>query len=73
MRSIVTKGGIPTFVSKIEYDFLEGMESITYKKDLNEHQAELARVLTSRGVLQRFSDANDGIYYKTNQNKGHSL
>lgn len=70
MRSVVTQGGIPTFVSKNEFDFVEGIGKVAYKKDLNEHQAEMARVLTSRGVLQRFSDADKGIYYTPNQNKG---
>jgi len=70
MRSVLTKGGIPTFVSKIEYDFLESMGDAIYKKDLNEHQAEMAKMLTGRGVLQRFKDADQGIYYLRNQNKG---
>jgi hypothetical protein len=37
---------------------------------LNERQAELARMLTSRGVLQRFMDADKGIYYQPNTNEG---
>lgn len=70
MRSVLTKGGFPTFVSKTEYDFLESMGDAIYKEDLNEHQAEMAKVLTGRGVLQRFKDADRGIYYLRNQNKG---
>lgn len=70
MRSVVTKGGIPTFVSNTEFEFLESFETQIYKKDLNERQAEIAKMLTSRGVLQRFNDADQGIYYMRNQNKG---
>ena len=70
MRSVVTKGGIPTFVSTAEHTFLEGMDGPVYKDTLDEHKAEMARVLTSRGVLQRFSDTDRGIYYIKNQNKG---
>lgn len=70
MRSIVLKGGIPTFVSKEEYNFLETIDTNAYKDKMTERQAEMARVLTGRGVLQRFSDADRGIYYKRNTNKG---
>lgn len=74
MRSVVIKGGIPTFVSNHEYKFIEeNFEhgDVIYKSDLNEHDAEIAKVLTSRGVLQRFSDADRGIYFKRNVNEGY--
>ena len=70
MRSIMTKGGIPVFVSGPEYDFIEDIDESVFKADLTERQAELARMLTSRGVLQRFSDVDKGIYYMKNQNNG---
>lgn len=70
MRSIVTAGGFPTFVSKEEYNFLETIEHNAYKDKMNERQAEMAKQLTHRGVLQRFSDADRGIYYKRNTNQG---
>ena len=70
MRSIVTAGGFPTFVSSEEYHFLETIDPVAYKDKMNERQAELAKMLTSRGVLQRFSDADRGIYYKRNTNQG---
>jgi len=72
MRSIMTKGGIPTFVSGPEYDFVESINESVYKSELTARQAELARMLTSRGILQRFNDADKGIYYMKNQNKGIS-
>lgn len=71
MRAFVTRGGIPTFISKREEEFIESMKELTYKKDLNEQQRELAKVLTSRGVLERFLDVDKGIYYKANRNKGY--
>lgn len=70
MRSFVIKGGISTFVSNLEHKFLESIEDITYKSELTERQAELARVLTGRGILRRFLDVDKGIYYVPNKDKG---
>lgn len=70
MRSVLTAGGISTFISGEEYNFLETIDNLTYKDTMTERQAEIARNLTSRGVLQRFSDADRGIYYTKNVNKG---
>jgi hypothetical protein len=73
MRSITIKGGIPTFIAQHESDFIdENFEhgDVIYKSELNEREAEIARVLTSRGVLQRFSDGDKGIYYSKNINTG---
>lgn len=71
MRSILTVGGIHTFVSEQEHKFLERFESKpVYKNDLNEQDAELARKLTSRGVIKRFKEDTKGIYFLKNQNKG---
>jgi hypothetical protein len=70
MRSFIVKGGIPTFISNSEYEFLESIGKIAYKTQFNERQAEVARMLTSRGVLQRFMDADKGIYYTPNTNEG---
>lgn len=70
MRAFVIKGGIPTFISNHEREFIESIGDIAYKSELNERQAEIAKVLTSRGVLQRFMDADKGIYYKPNRNQG---
>jgi len=70
MRSVVTKGGIPTFVSSEEYNFLNTINETAYKDEMDERQAEMAKVLTSRGILQRFSDGDRGIYYKRNINQG---
>jgi hypothetical protein len=70
MRSMVTKGGFPTFVSTEEYDFIESIPKNTYKSKLDDRQAELAKVLTRRGLLSRYSDPDKGIYYTRNQNTG---
>lgn len=70
MRSVLTVGGIHTFISTQEHTFLESIGDIAYKDKLDEREAEIARMLTSRGVLQRYSDADRGIYYVKNQNKG---
>lgn len=68
MRVVITAGGFPTFVSGEEYEFVEQCSKNVYKETLTERQAEIAKMLTSRGVLQRFNDEK-GIYYTRNQNK----
>jgi hypothetical protein len=68
MRSIVTKGGFPTFVSSEEYALVESITDTVLKSKLDERQREVAKVLVSKGVLQRFKDSNDRIYYTRNQN-----
>ena len=70
MRTVLTSGGIPTFVSTQEHEFLESLDEVAYKDKMNERQAEMAKILTGRGVLQRFRDNDRGIYYTRNQNKG---
>lgn len=73
MKSVVIKGGIPTFIAKHESDFIdENFEhgDKIYKRELSEREAEIARVLTGRGILQRFSDGDQGIYYTKNINTG---
>jgi hypothetical protein len=70
MRSVVTKGGIPTFVSTEEYEFIQSISDTVYKSKLDERQQEVAKMLTGRGLLQRFKDSDNGIYYTRNQNQG---
>ncbi len=70
MKSVMTRGGVLTFVSKEEHEFLESIDNLAYKDDLTERETEIARMLTGRGVLQRFSDNDRGIYYTRNINKG---
>lgn len=69
MRTVTTPGGIETIVSYREFEFLESIQESVYKKDLDEFTAEMARSLTTRGVLNRLYD-DDGIYYVRNKNKG---
>ena len=70
MRSVLTAGGIPTFVTSQEWELIVQCDEPLYKQNLKEFEAETARILTTRGVLQRFYDADKGIYYVKNQNKG---
>lgn len=70
MRSILTTGGIPTFVTAREWELIERCDQPLYKQNLDEFEAETARQLTTRGVLQRFMDVDKGIYYVKNQNEG---
>ena len=66
MRSFITKGGIPVFMSNTEHEFVEWMTPPTYKRDLSPRKAEIARILTSRGILNRYMDVDKGIYYVLN-------
>lgn len=73
MKTVIIKGGIPTFIARHESDFIDENfkhGDVIYKSELSEREAEIARVLTSRGVLQRFSDGDKGIYYSKNINTG---
>ena len=58
------------FVSSEEYDFIESITEAAYKCKMDERQAEMAKLLTSRGVLSRYRDDQKGIYYTRNQNQG---
>ena len=64
MRTILISGGLQTFVSMEEFKFLEKFneQANVYKEKLTERDAEIARILTSRGVLDRKKD-DIGIYY----------
>lgn len=71
MRTVLTTGGIPTFITGREHEFLEKFDNKPiFKKSLNEQEAEMARILTNRGVLTRRRDEQRGIFYVKNQNKG---
>ena len=70
MRTILISGGLQTFVSMEEFKFLERFDEQAnlYKEKLTERDAEIARILTSRGVLDRKKD-DIGIYYIRETNK----
>lgn len=71
MRSVLTTGGIPTFISNEEHTFLESCgDEPVFKSQLDEREQEIARKLNGRGVLQRFRDTGKGLYYIKNQNEG---
>jgi arginine repressor len=70
MKAMLTMGGITTMVSNEEYEFIESIENSVLKDNLTERQAEVARMLTSRGVLQRFKNDNNKIYYTRAHNQG---
>lgn len=70
MKSVIIRGGLTTMISNEEYEFIESIDKSVTKNDLTERQAEVARMLTSRGVLQRFKNAQNEIYYQKNINQG---
>lgn len=63
MRSVLTSGGIQTFVSLYEKELLDKYEGKEMPKtELSEREQEIAKILTHRGVLSR-EENEDGIYY----------
>lgn len=70
MKSVTIKGGFPVFLASHEHEFLESVGDVVYKDQLDERQAQVAKELTTRGVLQRYMDVDRGIYYKPNVNEG---
>ena len=56
MRTVLTQGGIPTFVSTNEFDFISGLsEQDISSKQLTERERYIADNLVSRGVLKRIN------------------
>lgn len=68
MRSYIARGGIVTFITEEEHALLEKIGEKVYKKALDEREAEVATILTRRGILERYKDESTGIYYITKGN-----
>lgn len=72
MRSVLTLGGIETFISIYEGDLLARFEMDEDKKifasDLDERQTELAEGMLKKGVLDVNED-NGNKYYFLNINR----
>lgn len=68
MRFREIRGGIQVPVSNEEQELLERIEksSGTLRKDLNERERELARLMVSRGVLNRVRDQEQQVRYLIN-------
>jgi hypothetical protein len=68
MRFREIRGGIQVPVSNEEQELLERIEksSSTLRKDLNERERELARLMVSRGVLNRVRDSEQQVRYLIN-------
>lgn len=69
MRSILTAGGIHTFLTIREGKFLASHEDLkVYKSELTERERTIANQLVRKGVLNRF--VREGkMYYTRNVNK----
>ena len=70
MRTALTIGGIESFIGMHEAEFLTkfGGSGQIQKDDLNEREKELARKLTSRGLLARQTN-EDGVFFMRNINR----
>lgn len=67
MRSVLTLGGIETFISVYEGDLLARFEMDEDKKifasELDERQTELAEGMLKKGVLDVNEDAGNKYYF----------
>lgn len=71
MRSMITKGGIYTWINVRENKFIEekfNENSELLKDDLNEREQYIAQTLVGRGVLER-EVVDNSTSYKLNINK----
>lgn len=71
MKSIVTKGGIYTWINTRENQFIEKYfqsDQLLERKDLNEREQYIAQTLVGRGVLDKDVNGQD-VSYKLNINK----
>ena len=68
MRFREIRGGIQVPVSNEEQELLERIEKSSgmFRKDLNERERELARLMVSRGVLNRMRDDDKQVRYLIN-------
>ena len=67
MRSVLTRGGIETFISVYEGDLLARFEADEDKKifanELDERQTELAEGMLKKGVLEVNEEAGNKYYF----------
>lgn len=71
MRSMVTKGGILTWINILESEFIESHfdnDELLSKTKLDEREKYIAQTLVGRGVLDKVVNGAD-INYKLNINK----
>jgi len=71
MRSIVTKGGIYTWINTRENAFIEKYfkeDTLLERSTLSEREQYIAQTLVGRGVLDKNVDQQD-VSYKLNINK----
>lgn len=68
MRSILLSGGIYTFLSGRESDFINNKEFPVMKKDLSPNERLIVKSLTSRGVLIRTTKDKE-TFFRLNTNK----
>jgi hypothetical protein len=71
MRSMVTKGGILTWMNVVESEFIESHFSgdvLLEQTNLNEREKYIAQTLVGRGVLDKVVSGKQ-VNYKLNINK----
>jgi|TARA_Y100000385_G_scaffold233534_1_gene246407 hypothetical protein len=71
MRSMVTKGGILTWINVVESEFIESHFSgdvLLEQTNLNEREKYIAQTLVGRGVLDKVVSGKQ-VNYKLNINK----
>lgn len=69
MKTVLTAGGIETFISLRENEFLMKMDDTFSKKDLSENEMYMASNLLKRGILKLVKDRDGQLIYAVNANR----
>lgn len=64
MKLVECPGGIPVFLSNTESKVLDKIGEGTYKSELTEREAHIAKTLVSKGVANRTTKENRVYYSK---------
>ena len=64
MRYVEAPGGLPIFLTNMEYKCYDKMDEKVCKEDLNERDRDICRNLVTRGVLNRITEEGKTYFCK---------
>jgi len=68
MKTILTIGGIETFISTVEHEFLNTHGNSFTTSGMSESDRYITSTLLSRGILRRTKSSQGRTVYSLNQN-----
>jgi len=71
MRYVESPGGLPIFLTNLEYKCYDKMNEQVCKEDLDERDRDIARNLVSRGVLNRITREGKTYFCKAKGSISH--